>query len=97
MVRVNKPTLYELVAERDGRRVLVAYTHGHDNRNSLWKALTGRAERTAALVKLTGATDMTYGHRAADGATMGGWAIRWTGRTERDAQTSQLPYVEEVA
>jgi hypothetical protein len=78
----NRATLYELAAiHPDGRRILIAYC-GRRSRHGLLDACRGHA---AALVALTGDKTIGFAPRAAGGATMGDWSIRFTGRTERDA------------
>jgi hypothetical protein len=91
----NYSTRYELaISHADGRRYLVAYSP-RNNRRGLFDAVRGRG---AAIVALTGADDMVFGNRAADGATVGAWTIRFTQRTQREAYIEgELSYVGDVA
>ena len=86
----NYRTRYELVAEHpDGRRVLVRYT-SRDNRRGLYGALTQDCEGICAFF---GTDAITFGKRSADGATMGEWRLRFTGRTQREAiLAGELPF-----
>jgi hypothetical protein len=48
-------------------------------------------------VALTGTSDITFAKRAGDGATMGPWRIRWTGRTQREAANmGRLPWIGDL-
>jgi hypothetical protein len=83
-------TRYELAAIRGNERVLIVYTP-RKNRQVLWASLRERAEAVCAL---TGASEVTFGKKAADGATMGEWRICFTGRTQREAIIEgELPFV----
>lgn len=95
-IKPNAPTLYELAAiHPDGRRMLIAYTSRKGRRN-LWGAITNDVRRDE-LVKFFGTTAFRFGKRVADGATWGGWAIRWTGRTQREAvQSGELEYIPDI-
>jgi hypothetical protein len=91
----NRATLYELAISRGDETFLVAYCQ-RKSRDAIFKAVAkdGRREK---LVALTGDEEIRFAKRTADGATMGAWAIRFTGRTEREAIASgtELPYVGE--
>lgn len=89
-VAVGRATLYELVAERDGRRILVAYCQSR-TRRGLYNALSNRLDH---IQRVIGTKAIDWADRARDGATMGAWRVWWTGRTERDARASgTLPYI----
>ena len=93
----NYATRYELVASRDNGadRYLIAYTP-RNNRRGLWAAVTEPA-RAAKLVKLTGSPEITFGKKASDGATMGDWEIRFSGRTQRECYLEgELTYIGEL-
>ena len=92
----NRPTKYELVATNGVRRVLVCYAH-RTGRRGLWDAICSSESRCKAVIALTGEENISFAKRAADGAVMGGWTIRFSGRTQRDAimTNSELPYVED--
>jgi hypothetical protein len=71
---MSNPTLYEMVIENGARRILLAYTYSR-NRATLLKVARAHAH---ALAALTGQESLTFGRRAADGATMDKWHLRWT-------------------
>lgn len=97
MIRTNSPTLYELVAAHpDGRACLVAYC-SRKGRRDIWIAVTKNDSRREAIINLTGAKDIHFAKRSADGARMGDWLIKFSGRTQRDCQRSELPFVCDVA
>ena len=86
----NRGTYYELAAILGDQRRLVAYTQ----RRSRSGMLAACRNRAVLLIALTGAENLQFGKRTVDGATMGDWQIRFTGRTERDAiMEGELPYI----
>ena len=90
----NRATCYELAAINVERRVLIAYC-GRRSRSGLLAACRNRG---ALVIALTGSENIEFGKRASDGATMGPWQIRFTGRTERDAiMEGELEYIGSVA
>ena len=75
-------TAYEAVAVGpNGERRLIAYCNPK-SRDMLLKALR---KRSAPFVALTGCAEVQASKRAADGFTAGPWAIRYSGRTQREA------------
>lgn len=82
-------TLYELAIENGEQRLLLAYCSNR-TRQTIWKVARQHGER---LVALTGEENITFAKRAGDGAAMGDWRIRWTGRTQREAVDSKLPWI----
>ena len=92
MIPAGKRTLYELAAERaDGSRILLKYCSNRGRRTVLEVA----REYGPQLVAMGGSETITFADRSADGATIGTLKIKWTGRTQRDAQWSKLPWVGE--
>lgn len=89
VIRPGARTLYELVAQNGDQRFLIMY-RSNRSRRMLLDSCRKHGER---LVKLTGVADITFAKRAGDGATMGAWRIRWTGRTQREAVGSELPWI----
>jgi len=87
-------TAYELAAiHPDGRRVLVRYTFRR-SRAKLYECACRFADE---LKMLCGTAEIRFDDKASNGATMGEWAIRWTGRTERDAlHGGELPFIRGV-
>lgn len=87
------PTRYELAISRGSENYLVLYC-GRKTRQSLYKCCVQKAE---ALARLAGTSTLHFAKRVADGATMGDWAIKFTGRTQRQAeQEGELPFVWKV-
>jgi hypothetical protein len=76
-------TSYELAATRGERSYFICYSESR-SRSAFWSCVSAPA-RAGALEWLTGATEITFGKRAADGGTLGDWRIHWTGRTKRQA------------
>lgn len=95
---MNRPTAYELaVTHPDGRSYLVRYT-ARKSRDGLYDCMVNAADEINALVSNGGAPEyFEFAKRAADGATMGAWAIRFTGRTQRDCICNgELPFIEDI-
>ena len=82
-------TLYELAIENADQRILLAYC-SNCTRRTIWKVASQHCDR---LMALTGAENIDFAKRAGDGATMGAWRIRWTGRTQREAADSKLQWI----
>lgn len=92
----NYHTRYELVATSGDRKVLLGYTT-RNNRRGLWAVVTDES-RVQAVIKLVGTESIHFAKRAADGATMGEWTIRFSGRTQRECYIEgELPYVTDIA
>lgn len=95
---MTSTTRYEItVTHDDGRSFLVAYA-ARRSRSGLASAVRDDA-RWDALVRITGVTGWEYAKRAVDGIYGDGWTIRFTGRTQRDAQTldRELPFILDEA
>lgn len=91
----NYHTRYELVATSRDRKVLIGYTT-RTNRRGI-DALVCEENRVHAIVKLTGTETIHFAKRAADGATMGDWTIRFSGRTQRECYIEgELAYVCDI-
>jgi hypothetical protein len=95
----NRATLYELTISNGERTYLICYS-GRKSRSAIWDCVTrkGRVER---IIALTGTEQITFARKASNGATMGGWAIRFSGRTEREAigagELASVPAIETSA
>ena len=88
----NHSTLYELAVSRGESAYLVQYT-----RKSRSALLHSCRKFGGQLVKLTGAESLVFAKRAADGATLEDWRIRYTGRTEHDAIVGgELPFIRDI-
>lgn len=88
----NRATLYELTMSHGDEHILIAYA-SNKGRTMLWKCVTSE-ERVHQIIARTGTEEITFAKRAGDGATMGEWSIRFTGRTQRDAiGEGELPYI----
>jgi hypothetical protein len=92
----NRATLYELAMIRGEERILIAYSQ-RKGRRDIFKAVAAD-HRVRQVTARTGTDQIDFAKRTADGATMGGWAIRFTGRTQRDAIIEgELPYIGDEA
>jgi hypothetical protein len=96
----NQPTRYELVAERGDIRILIAYSM-RTGRHSL---LTSVQKHGQKLIDFMGITDehlLVFLKPAKLGAHVGPadnpWTIRFTGRTQREAVQSELPWIGDMA
>lgn len=85
-------TLYELAADVDGKRVLIAYCR-IKSRRSIYTALQKRAD---AVERVLGGLDLEWAVSAANGAFVHHCRIFWTGRTQRECEGRALPYVEDL-
>lgn len=78
-------SFYEVIAEKDGKRILIGYTQ----RRSRYGLLLALRARAAAVILLTECTEedgqIVAGRRASDGFTVNGWTLRFSGRTARQA------------
>ena len=88
-------TAYELVLSHpDGRCILLGYSASR-SRGSLLSLLRRYGER---VLRETGQDEIIFARRSRDGATSGEWAIRWTGRTHREAICSgEWPWIGSAA
>jgi hypothetical protein len=77
----NYATRYELAMMRGGDRLLVCYS-SRRGRQGIFEAVRSRV---SAMTWRTGTDQIHFAQRAEDGATMGEWTIRFTGRTQREA------------
>lgn len=88
---LNRPTRYELVAERNGERILIAYTMRR-SRHTILTALQKHSGRIIERCDAYGKT-LTWLTPANRGCDLGGWRIYFTGRTQREAIGSELPWI----
>lgn len=89
---LRQPTRYELIAELGERRVLIAYCM-RQGRHTL---LTAAQKHGQALIDFMGIgpeARIEFLKPASAGARIGEWRIRWSGRTQRDAVGSELPWI----
>jgi hypothetical protein len=93
----NRRTAYELVAIRDDRRILIAYSQGR-SRHSILAACRNRGQQVIDALGISASDLLMFAKRASDGCTIGPWSIRFSGRTEREAiLTGELEYVGDLA
>ncbi len=92
----NRATRYELALINGDTRILVMYSHGRA-RHDLLKCCRTHGEAIVALACPTGEELLTFAPKAADGAKIGPWSIRFTGRTQREAIIEgELPFIGDV-
>ena len=77
----NYRTRYELAMTRGGQKLLVCYTDQR-GRPGIISAVQSRV---SAMIWRTGVDRIDFAEFSDDGATMGEWSIRFTGRTQRQA------------
>lgn len=94
-VTVGRATLYELVMERGAGepRYLLMYTNNR-SRRILLESCRSHGE---TIAKLTNANRIVFAKKSGDGATVGGWRIHWSGRTQREAVRDPLPWIGDLA
>lgn len=86
----NRRTAYELVISNGAITYLLCYAEAR-TRKGIFLAVNHRCEK---LVPLTGVSHIDFAKRVADGAMMGTWSIRFSGRTQREAYIGgELTYV----
>lgn len=91
----NRPTRYELVAERGETRILICYSA------RLERAIIGQIcfDHVVNLARLIGQSPeslvIEFLKPVSRGAMVSGWNVRFTGRTQRDAISteSELPFI----
>jgi hypothetical protein len=89
----NYHTRYEVVATNMHRTILAGYT-SRKSRSGLLATVRMHSE---AWVELTGDNALSWGRRASDGAAIGEWVIRFSGRTQREAIIEgELPFIAEA-
>ena len=85
-------TLYEATVSNGTTTYLLVYS-ARLSRAALHAAVTKHA---ATMVKLTGDNQIHYADRAQDGATMGDWTIKYSGRTEREAKRDPHTWIGDL-
>jgi hypothetical protein len=80
----NHSSRYEVVASRDGEIILIGYTI-HKSRSGLLATLRREPAATTAVMCPKGDEMVTWLKPAIHGCTIGGWLVRFSSRTERDA------------
>ncbi len=91
----NRRTAYELVITDGVTTYLVAYSQAK-TRRVLWDCIT-HPNRVNRITHLAGIGVVDFGKRVADGATMGSWSIKFSGRTQREAYIEgELAYIGDL-
>ena len=93
-IGTREPTRYEIeLRHSDGRAFLVAYAAR--NTGSGLRATVNEHDRFDAIERITGASTFTRRGKTADGySSDNGWAIRFSGHTQRDRRTiGELPFI----
>jgi hypothetical protein len=89
---LNGPTRYELVAENGETRILIAYSM-RTGRHALLSSVQKHGSKLIEMMGLGDDARIVFLKPAALGATIGNWRIRFTGRTQREAIASELPWI----
>jgi len=96
-MRAYTPTRYEIVAQKGGVALLVAYTSRRSLRTLVRACQAVGRDLLAALGGLPEDSVMTRrsGEIVLD---LSGWTIRYSGRTQREAELEgELPWVRDLA
>ena len=91
----NQPTRYELIAEKDGVRVLISYCM-RQGRHVLLKECQRHGEKLVAIMGLGESAKIVFLKPAKLGARIGDWSVRFSGRTQREAVGSELPWIGDI-
>lgn len=86
------PTRYELIAEHGERRILIAYSV-MKTRAVLVSFTLQYGPELIALTGMGEDDEVNFGSRSAKRVTIGEWTIRFSGRTQREAVSSELPWI----
>jgi hypothetical protein len=86
------PTRYELIAECGENRVLIAYSM-RTGRHSLLTACQKHGQALIAMIGMDDNARIEFLKPASRGAKIGDWSIRFSGRTQREAIQSELPWI----
>ncbi len=94
----NQPTRYELALERGDTRIRICYSM-RTGRHSLLTACQKHGQTIVDYIGMDDKATMEFLKPAARGARIGEWSIRFTGRTQRDAISTQseLPWIGDFA
>jgi hypothetical protein len=77
----NYHTRYEVVAEKDGRKILLGYT-ARVSRQGLWGFISSNAAKWCVFANTQ---DARFRKKASEGLDSGGWHVHFSGRTQREA------------
>lgn len=86
------PTMWEITLSKGDACYLLAYT-GRKSRSGMIAAMRHRAEHVA---RITGAESFTFDKPFTHISLDNGWKVAFSGRTQREAQHSELSYVGKV-
>lgn len=88
-----QPTRYELVLTKGETTYLIAYVL----RKTAQRLLTFARQHADKIVAITGSNQIDFLGRPIEGGQVGGWMIKYTGRTEREAkQEGEHPFIKDV-
>ncbi len=94
------PTRYELIAERGDTRVLIAYSM-RTGRHALLTACQKHGPKLIEFMNVDHDSLLMFLKPASLGAEIGPadnpWKIRFSGRTQREAVSSELPFIGDLA
>lgn len=92
----NRPTRYELIAQKGDRRVLIAYCM-RTGRHSILEAARKHGQALIDLMEMDDNATLEWLQPARLGAKIGDWSIRFSGRTQREAIGSELPWIGDTS
>jgi hypothetical protein len=91
-----EPTRYEITARHvDGRAFLICYAGGSPSRQRLLRALQSKGDCIISKCGIGADDIMTFATKPRPSATIAGWTLAYTGRTQRDVRScgSELEFI----
>lgn len=97
-VSTRDATRYEITAMKDGREYLVAYSP-RKSRSGLLQAMQGVGNAIIEVCKVTDDHEIKFSCQPRVHATVNGWIIGFTGRTQREIGTlnDEKTFIEVIA
>ena len=90
---MSTPTRYELTLSNGTTTYLVCYSM-RKSRSSLYHIACKWADR---IKKVTGTVEIIFAQTVAGGGRLGDWTLKFSGRTQRDAQyAGEHPWLGDV-
>jgi hypothetical protein len=92
----TEPTRYELAIAKGDQKFLVCYSM-RTGRHAILKSLQQRSQAILGATNLSDEALLAWKTPAREGAMLGDWAVRFTGRTQREAiSAGELPWIGQL-